>query len=149
MLNFSVSVSQSHYFQLSYTTFDIRLGKVSGFTGSVRCMGLNRFYVMQISIKPAFISKPDPGIPQQQHVLTPSGRTSADMAVKTVLFVKNTELLQHYFITTGLFHEHRHDVVNFSNVSWTSTRDTEQKLLAVVYDKKWRAPPSPEANVTS
>ncbi len=27
----------------------IRLGKVSGFTGSVRCTGLNRFCVMQIS----------------------------------------------------------------------------------------------------
>ncbi len=66
-------------------------------------MGLNQFCVMQI---PAFISKPDPDIRQQQHVPTPSGPTSADMAVKTELCVKtlssyNTTLSpQDYFMNT-------------------------------------------------
>ncbi len=108
-----------------------RLGKVSGFTGSVRCMGLNRFCVMQISntVLPytvSFISKPDPGIPQQRHVPTPSGPTSAYMAVKTVLCVKTLSSYSTILSPQDYF-MNRHDIVKFSDVSWTSTRDTEQK----------------------
>ncbi len=41
----------------------------------------------------------------------------------------------------GLSYEHRHDTVKFSNVSGTSTTDTEMMIkLAVVNDRRWEAP---------
>ncbi len=95
---------------------------------------------MQISNTGVY-SKPDPGICQQQHVPTPSGPTSTDMAIKNSAVCENTELLQHDFITTGLFYEHRHDVVKFSNVLGIpqEIQSKNDDYAAVVYDKKWQA----------
>ncbi len=51
---------------------------------------------------------------------------------------EHTELLQHDFITTGLFYEHRHDMVMFSKFLGLpqETQSRNADYAAVVYDKK-------------
>ncbi len=68
-----------------------RLGKVLGFTGSVRCTGLNQFCGMQIG---------NAGIRQQQHVPTPSGQTSTDMTHSTK---QCCVWKKHWALTTQLY----------------------------------------------
>ncbi len=72
------------------------------------------------------------------------------LASKTDLCVNTLSSYNTTLDTTGLFYEHRHDVVQFLMfLGLPQEIQSRNDDAAVVYDKKWQAPPPPDANVTS
>ncbi len=107
------------------------------------------------TLRDAVLRQPVPSMTSQRHKRCVLYRTDikSDMVVKTTAAVcEYSELLQHDLKQCGIMLRTRHNAITFSNISLTSSTDTEQKWWLYhpqSWQKKWQAPVPPEANVTS